>query len=46
MAAIASRAGVHVDTVSQLVGRKPVLLRELIEHALSGTDRAVASCCR
>ena len=42
VAAIAGRAGVHVDTVYQLVGRKPVLLRELIEQALSGADRAVA----
>jgi AcrR family transcriptional regulator len=38
---IARRAGVHVDTVYELIGRKPVLLRELIEHAISGTDRAV-----
>ncbi len=40
---IAGRADVHVDTVYALVGRKPVLLRELIEQALSGTDRAVAA---
>lgn len=39
--AIAEAAGVHVDTVYQLVGRKSVVLRELIEQALSGTDRAV-----
>jgi AcrR family transcriptional regulator len=38
---IARRAGVHVDTVYELIGRKPVLLRELIEQAISGTDRAV-----
>jgi AcrR family transcriptional regulator len=38
---IARRAAVHVDTVYELVGRKPVLLRELIEQALSGTDHAV-----
>ncbi|HXZ99289.1 MAG TPA: TetR/AcrR family transcriptional regulator [Candidatus Binatia bacterium] len=38
---IAERAGVHVDTVYQLVGRKPVLLRELIEQAISGTDQPV-----
>jgi AcrR family transcriptional regulator len=43
VAAIATRAGVHVDTVYQLVGRKPVLLRELIEQALSGTDAPVAA---
>lgn len=38
---IARRSGVHVDTVYELVGRKPILLRELIEQALSGTDHAV-----
>jgi AcrR family transcriptional regulator len=38
---IASRAGVNVDTVYELVGRKPILLRELIEQAISGVDRAV-----
>ncbi len=43
VAAIATRAGVHVDTVYALVGRKPVLLRELIEQALSGTDAPVAA---
>ncbi len=43
VAAIATRAGVHVDTVYELVGRKPVLLRELVEQALSGTDAAVAA---
>ncbi len=41
IADIARRAGVHVDTVYALVGRKPVLLRELIEHAISGTDEAI-----
>jgi hypothetical protein len=34
---------VNVDTVYQLVGRKPVVLRELIEQALSGTDHAVVA---
>lgn len=43
VAAVASRAGVNVDTVYELVGRKPVLLRELIEQAISGTDVAVAA---
>jgi len=33
---------VHVDTIYELVGRKPDLLRELIERAISGTDRALA----
>jgi AcrR family transcriptional regulator len=41
VAAIATRAGVNVDTVYELVGRKPVLLRELIEQAISGADHAV-----
>jgi AcrR family transcriptional regulator len=41
IAGIARRAGVHVDTVYTLVGRKPVLLRELIEQAISGTDEAI-----
>ena len=40
---MARRADVHVDTVYALVGRKPVLLRELIEQAISGTDRPVAA---
>src|SRR3954451_21930939 len=35
----ARRSGVHVDTVYELVGRKPVILRELVERAISGTDR-------
>jgi AcrR family transcriptional regulator len=41
IAAIAAAAEVNADTVYALVGRKPVLLRELIEQALSGTDHAV-----
>lgn len=43
IAEVAARAGVNVDTVYELVGRKPVLLRELIEQAISGTDRAVVA---
>ena len=43
VAEIAREAGVHVDTVYQLVGRKPVLLRELIEQALSGGPGAVVA---
>jgi AcrR family transcriptional regulator len=43
VAAIAERAEVNVDTVYELVGRKPVVLRELIEQAISGTDHAVAA---
>ena len=42
VAAVARAANVHVDTVYQLVGRKPQLITELIEQALSGTDHAVA----
>jgi AcrR family transcriptional regulator len=43
IAAVAARAEVHVDTIYQLVGRKPELLRELIEQALSGVDRPVVA---
>lgn len=39
--AVAARADVNVDTIYELVGRKPVLLRELIERAISGTGGAV-----
>src|SRR5207344_3366625 len=42
-AAIAARAGVNVDTVYALVGRKPVLLKELLEQAISGTDSEVVA---
>jgi AcrR family transcriptional regulator len=41
IAAIAAHAGVHADSVYALVGRKPMVLRELIEQALSGTDHEV-----
>ena len=41
--AVAARAGVNVDTVYELVGRKPILLRELIEQAISGADHAVVA---
>jgi AcrR family transcriptional regulator len=37
----AARAGVAVDTVYAAAGRKPTLLRELVETALSGQDTAV-----
>ncbi|MEO8899250.1 MAG: TetR/AcrR family transcriptional regulator [Candidatus Dormibacter sp.] len=43
IAGIAARASVNADTVYELVGRKPMLLRELIEEAISGTDQAVAA---
>lgn len=41
IADIATRAGVASDTVYAAVGRKPVLLRELVETSLSGSDHAV-----
>lgn len=41
VAELARRAGVHVDTVYAVVGRKPVILRELVELAISGSDRAL-----
>jgi AcrR family transcriptional regulator len=41
VAQIAERAGVAVDTLYATVGRKPVLLREVFETALSGQDVAV-----
>jgi AcrR family transcriptional regulator len=41
IAEIARRAGVAVDTVYAAAGRKPALLRELVETTLSGTDQAV-----
>jgi len=41
IAEIAARAGVAADTVYASVGRKPVLLRELVETALSGTEHSV-----
>lgn len=41
VAQLAERAGVAVDTVYVLVGRKPVVLRELVETAISGAEHAV-----
>ncbi len=43
IAAVAAKAEVNVDTVYALVGRKPTLLRELIEQAVSGADRPVVA---
>src|SRR5215210_3221498 len=43
IAAVAARASVNVDTIYELVGRKPVILRELIEQAISGVDHAVVA---
>jgi AcrR family transcriptional regulator len=41
IAQVAKAAGVAVDTVYASVGAKPVLMRLLMETAISGTDRAV-----
>lgn len=41
MTAVAERAGVSLDTVYELVGRKPALFRLLVETAISGRDQAV-----
>ncbi|MEV6221232.1 helix-turn-helix domain-containing protein [Nocardia fluminea] len=41
VAEIATQASVSVDTVYASIGRKPVLLRELVETALSGADHAI-----
>ncbi|MGI8678889.1 MAG: TetR/AcrR family transcriptional regulator [Jatrophihabitans sp.] len=41
VAEIAERARVSVDTVYATVGRKPALLRELVETAISGSSQAV-----
>ena len=41
VADIARRARVAVDTVYATVGRKPALLREVLETAISGTGEAV-----
>lgn len=46
IAAIAERAEVNATTIYGLVGRKPVLLKELVEQALSGADRPVAGADR
>jgi AcrR family transcriptional regulator len=42
IATIARDAEVHVDTIYALVGRKPAVLRALIERAISGGTGAVA----
>jgi AcrR family transcriptional regulator len=41
IAAIAARAGVAVDTVYAAAGRKPALMRQLVETSLSGTGEVV-----
>jgi len=46
VAQIARRAEVAVDTVYASVGRKPQVLRQLVETALSGTDETVPAAER
>ena len=46
VADVARRAEVNVDTIYAVVGRKPDLVRELIERGLSGTDHAVPAADR
>lgn len=41
IAEIAQQAGVAIDTIYATVGRKPDLMRELVESAISGTDYPV-----
>lgn len=41
VAQIANGAGVNVDTLYATVGRKPDLMRAVVESAISGEDRAV-----
>ena len=41
VAEVANRAGVSLDTVYAAVGRKPALLRELVETSISGAGTAV-----
>jgi len=43
IAAVAAAADVSVDTIYTLIGRKPVLVAELVEQAISGTDHAVVA---
>lgn len=38
---IAQGAGVNVDTIYHVVGRKPMLMKELVETAISGEAQAV-----
>lgn len=40
---IAAGAGVSIDTVYATVGRKPAILRELVETSISGSDHAISA---
>jgi AcrR family transcriptional regulator len=46
MAVIAGRAGVAIDTIYATCGKKPEILRELIERAISGQDAAIPALQR
>jgi len=46
VAAIAERADVAVDTIYTACGRKPDILRELLERAISGEDAAIPALQR
>ncbi|MGB3329011.1 MAG: TetR/AcrR family transcriptional regulator [Thermomicrobiales bacterium] len=46
MAAIAERAGVAIDTIYATCGKKPAILREMIERAISGEDAAIPALQR
>lgn len=46
MQAIADRAGVALDTVYEVVGRKPQLARLLVESAISNSDQPVPADAR
>ncbi|WP_020552808.1 TetR/AcrR family transcriptional regulator [Embleya scabrispora] len=46
MAQLAESAGVAVDTVYTVAGRKPALFLHLVEAAISGTDEAVPAAER
>ena len=43
---VAERAGVSVDTLYATVGRKPMLLRAVVESAISGTDHPIPAAER
>ncbi len=43
---IAARAGVSLDTVYAAAGRKPQIMLELVEEAISGQDRAIPAEAR
>lgn len=46
MPAIAEAAGVALDTIYAAIGTKPVLMRQLIESAISGRDETIPALSR